>query len=380
MASRHKTRAIGLTLVAALLFGVGASRGLAQPATESPERPREPTLEPLLDRFPMGTERVSTTGAQSGTTIETTLTEPRSSDSGIAFWLLLAGAEAIVLLVATGACVFQWQRVRGSETVSLDTSSLNTSSLALFREALAESTERSPRVVELPKGLKSRHQSDVTEQEQQPQSTDAGAPGPAAVDERDYEGFGKKVIGILEAAEAAADQIRAEAMDAAAETRAEGVDAAADIRKAAEDEAQVYVARAEQEAVTVRNDAEASAKDALSAAEADSAARVQEAEAQAQKAIADAESQVVAVHEEAVEKARQIQQAAREREDVLRAQVAPLEENLRRALEAFRGISGQLEELLADLPGSTFADNSLVDDLAESARTAEVRVESGASR
>lgn len=375
MIAWQRMRVIVLTLVAALLLGPGVSRGVAQ--SESPERPREPTLETLLDRFPIGTEPVSTTsGAQRGANIGTTLPEPGDPGAGTTFWILLAGAGAIVLLIASGATAFQWQRVRGSERFSL-----STSSLALFHEALAESSERSSRVVELPKGLKSRHsQSSVAEHDQQGQVTGAGASDSVSVDERDYEGFGKRVVGILEAAEIAAAQIRAEAVDAAGQTRADGVDAAAGIRKAAEDEAQLYLTRAEQEAATVRSDAETAAQEALRAAEADSAARIQEAETQVQTMVADAEARVLSIHDEAAEKARQIHLAAREREDVLRAQVAPLEENLRRALEAFRGISGQLEELLADLPGSTLADSSLVDDLAESARTTEARVESGASR
>lgn len=381
-----------LALVFALLLGAGATL-VAEPgaaAPQPPERSEKPTLDELLDRFPIGTEPVRTTGLTSGTDEAAIVDQPGSTGGDNAIWILLAGAGAIVLLVAFGATAIQRQRVRGSETVS----SLSTSSLAHFHRALSRATERSPEMVEFPKYGRSRQPS-AEGAEHRPEATDPGTTrrtsretnpgtnGPPPLSERDYDGFGKRVIGILEAAEAAAAQIRAEADDEAARIRgeaddeaarirAESVDASADIRKAAEDEAQVYLARAEQAASQVRGDAAVSAEEILSTADADSASRREEAEAEAQRIVADAESQALAFHEAAAEKARLIQVATREREDMLRAQVQPLEENLRRALEAFRGMSAQLQELLADLPGST--DESLVDALNESAR-AEVGVE-----
>jgi len=389
----HLRGAQFLALVLALLLGAGATLivepGVAQP--KPPERSEKPTLDELLDRFPIGTKPVRTTDQTSGRDEEAIVEQPARTGDDNVIWILLAGAGAMVLLVALGATALQRQRVRGSETVS----SLSTSSLAHFHHALSRATERSPGMVEFPKYGKSR-QPPADGAEYEPEATDsgttrrtsrgttAGANGPPPLSERDYDGFGKRVIGILEAAEAAAAQIqaeaddeaariRAEADDEAARIRAESVDGAADIRKAAEEEAQVYLARAEQAASQVRSDAAVSAEEILSTADADSASRREEAEAEAQRILADAESQALAFHEAAAEKARQIQADTREREDMLRAQVQPLEENLRRALEAFRGMSAQLQELLADLPGSM--DESLVDTLNESAKGAEARVE-----
>jgi hypothetical protein len=98
-------------------------------------------------------------------------------------------------------------------------------------------------------------------------------------------------------------------------------------------------------------------------------ARRQEAEEVAQGVLAEAEERAVTTRQAAEEAAKRIEAEALEREELILEQVQPLEENLRRALEAFRGISGQLEELLADLPGSR--KGSLVEDLTQSVRQAD---------
>lgn len=188
------------------------------------------------------------------------------------------------------------------------------------------------------------------------ESSEAKDGGP--VGHAEYAEVGQRVIGILEAAEAAAEGIRAEAAAAAEE-----------IRQAAEAEAETSRQKAEEEAASVREQAEAAAEEVRSSAEGVVEARRQEAEEVAQGVLADAEEHAAATRQAAEEAAKRIEVEAREREAIILEQVQPLEENLRRALDAFRGISGQLEELLADLPGSR--KDSLVDDLTESVRQAD---------
>jgi hypothetical protein len=110
----------------------------------------------------------------------------------------------------------------------------------------------------------------------------------------------------------------------------------------------------------VRSAAEASAAETRSAAEELAASRLEEAEEKAE-----------AIRLAAEERVREIELAARERHELHRDQLQPLEENLRRALEAFRGISGELEELLEAQP--MLAQKSLVEVLNESTRQAEDR-------
>ncbi len=90
-----------------------------------------------------------------------------------------------------------------------------------------------------------------------------------------------------------------------------------------------------------------------------------EAVERAREEVAEAESHARLTREAGEEAARQIELAARERADVVLAQVQPLEENMRRALGAFRGISAQLEELLES---EEEQEESLVEALTGSAR------------
>jgi hypothetical protein len=198
------------------------------------------------------------------------------------------------------------------------------------------------------------------------QGTSAAEPPAESSEARDggsgahveYAEVGQRVIGILEAAEAAAEEIRAEAAAAAEE-----------IRKAAEAEAEASRQKAGEEAAALREQAETAAEEIRSSAEGVVETRRQEAEEVAQGILGDAEEQAGATRQAAEEAAKRIEAEALEREELILEQVQPLEENLRRALEAFRGISGQLEELLADLPGSR--KGSLVEDLAQSVRQAD---------
>jgi hypothetical protein len=352
----------GFALVCVVAVAIAAAVFQPQPAAAETasaradqQRGDRPPLDELLNRLPIGTERMraiqpSTSGANQART----LAEPGSRETGRALWVVLvAVAGALVLLTAFRATAFEWRRGRRSESVSL-----STSTLALFHHALAQATERSPRVAELPNDQHHpQPTAEASESEQQPEAagSEGDGPGltlghtPAPMHRGDYDGVGKHVIGVLEAAEIAGAQIRAEATDKAAE-----------IREAAEAEAEGYLQKAEQEAAEVRSAAEASAAETRSAAEELAASRLEEAEEKAE-----------AIRLAAEERVRELELAARERHGLLRDQLQPLEENLRRALQAFRGISGELEELLEAQP--MLAQKSLVEVLNESTRQAEDR-------
>jgi hypothetical protein len=123
----------------------------------------------------------------------------------------------------------------------------------------------------------------------------------------------ERISEVLRSAEAAAEAIRAEAASKAEE-----------IRRAATEEGQRHLSEVKEEA-----------------------ARVREAEQRVEKMLADAEAQARATREAEEDAARRVE-ALREREEKLKAYIGPLETTLSRALEGFRGITAQLEELLDD--------------------------------
>lgn len=366
---RQLRRRSALLLVCALATGFGGA-AIATAATDPDatasnvqQRPTKPTLDELLDRFPIGTQPVRTTpvqervppaakkpgpkkpGPASSGSSEATNVSEGSDDSAVGdkLWVvLLAGAGALLLLAVTGIRAVRVHRGERPRAFSVSTSSVSEPTLALFHQTLALASKgRSPQVTELSHDRNSPLPA-TQEQTRQKQSR------PDSVGEHDYAGVGDHVIGILEAAEVAAAQIRADAADVAAE-----------IRKAAEAEASVHLQRAHDEATKIHSEAEASA-------ESIEAERRSEVEELVRTELADAETQARATRETAEESARQIEIAARERAEVLTAQVQPLEENMRRALEAFRGISSQLEELLE--PEQEEPDESLVEALSASAK------------
>jgi DNA repair exonuclease SbcCD ATPase subunit len=142
----------------------------------------------------------------------------------------------------------------------------------------------------------------------------------------------ERISEVLRSAEAAAEAIRAEA-----------VSKAEDIRRAAVEEGQKHLDQVKE-----------------------AAARVREAEQRVDQMVADAEARARATHEAADEAARR-EEAAREREEKLKAYIGPLETTLRRALEGFRGITAQLEELLDE--GTARDDETLVEALSGSVRS-----------
>jgi hypothetical protein len=354
---RQSFRRPALLLACALATGFSCG-SVATAATDpgvrpagAEERSERAALEKLLGRFPIGTQTVKTSPDPQATKPRTAISRSKEattvSEPGDApvvterLWLaFIVGASVLFLLAATGAWAVRHRRREPK------TSSVSASTLALFQQTLAFTPiERGFHVTELSQDRNSRPPAQAEPQREQadPQTDRAEAIG-----EHDYTAVGDRVIGILEAAEVAAAQIRADAADVAAE-----------IRKAAEAEASVSLERANEEAMKIRGDAEA-------IAESIEAKRRSEVEELVRAELADAETQARVTRETAEENARYIETAARERADVLSAQVQPLEENMRRALAAFRGISAELEELLEaerDEP-----EESLVEALSASAK------------
>jgi hypothetical protein len=331
-----------LVLACVVAVGVGGA-SVAAAATDpgsatrsGAQRTEQPSLDKLLERFPIGTEPIRTTPVEEGeppaatkpasqepTGEATNVSRPgdESPVSETLLVVLVAGTSALLLLATLGTRTIRAQRGKRLSTVSISGSSVSEPTLALFQQTLAEARKgRSSQVAELSQNRSSLFGTrDKSRAEQDRPET----PG-----EHDYTGVGERVIAILEAAEAAGAQIRADAVAAAAE-----------IRSAAEAEASVQLQNAAEEAARIQSEAEARV-------EALSAEWRREAVERAREEVAEAETHARLTREAGEEAARQIELAARERADVVLAQVQPLEENMRRALGAFRGISAQLEELL----------------------------------
>jgi hypothetical protein len=150
-----------------------------------------------------------------------------------------------------------------------------------------------------------------------------------------HSGVGERVSGILNAAEAAAEQIRQDARQAAAEIirQAEAVAAAR------EHELEVEFDRA-------RARAEDEVRDLRLAVESYASRRRADADEEARQRISDAETQARATREAAAQMARELEEGAQQRHQEVRAQTRALEKQRDRTLEELRRIAAQLEEFL----------------------------------
>jgi hypothetical protein len=128
-----------------------------------------------------------------------------------------------------------------------------------------------------------------------------------------YDDLGGRVAGILQAAEQAAQKIRADADVEAATIRASADEYAADVRQAVD---------------TYANQ------------------QRREADAEAAKAVEAGLEEARAVRESAESVARQLEREARARANALRAESRKLEDRRERALDDLREIASTLEDLL----------------------------------
>ena len=361
-------------LALACVVAIGFAGGPAAAVAGTGQRAKTPDPGGLLDRFPLGTtpittvppalepRRVATQRAPEPRRVATQQAPEGDEALGVA---LSIGAGAFGLLAAFAA----WRVRRPSGSRERETGrgvepiqSLRHVSLALAQQECDGPSSRRAPSANRP-ARRSRLVREVPQDRNQAESrpTGPGLPPVEAVGkatpgrEQDYTGVGERVAGILEAAEAAAAQIRAEALASAAVLNDEAkLEASAQLRVAQED------------AARLRSEAEAGANETRSAAESFGTRQRRDAEEEAGKVLAEAETQARATRQAAEGMARQIEVAAREREEALRAQLLPLEAKLRRALEGFRGISNQLEELLDGKQGG--GEESLVDALGVSTR------------
>jgi hypothetical protein len=141
-----------------------------------------------------------------------------------------------------------------------------------------------------------------------------------------YAALGDRVTGILEAAEQAGEEIRADA------------------RADAERLKQELTA----EARALRAEAEEYARDMRLAVEAYAKQHRRQAEEEARGIVAEGERQSAATREAAEQMVRQVEADMRKRQDELRAEVRILDHRKREALERLREIAAAVQDVLPD--------------------------------
>jgi cell division septum initiation protein DivIVA len=178
---------------------------------------------------------------------------------------------------------------------------------------------------------------------------------------------GAGVTAILQAAEDAADRIRAEAREQAA-----------DLIRQAEKAAHARLQELTRDADRVREEAEAEARDMRLAVEAYGTKRRREADAEAGDVVARAEARARELIAAAEAKARESGREAARRSEELRGQVRSLEARRERALDALRKIASHLDDALESSasdagPPRERRRPALDEDLGAAARTSRPR-------
>jgi len=156
-----------------------------------------------------------------------------------------------------------------------------------------------------------------------------------------YAEIGERVAGVLSAAEAAAEQIRADAR----------LDAEEILREASDNAEQV------------RREAIAYDSDTRAAVDTYATERRREAEQEVQKHLAEAEKQARATREAAEQMALKIEAEGRLRGEALREESRSVEERLKKALVGLRRMTEQLEELVGTPSAAQTDGESLADAL-----------------
>ena len=178
---------------------------------------------------------------------------------------------------------------------------------------------------------------------------------PRRPDERASQGsadVGARVTGILEAAEQAAEQIRADALREAHET----------MRKA-EADAEVRIEDLSREAERVRAEAEDYARDIRQAVDSYGTQARREAEEEARRLVGEAEKQARATREAAQAMSEQIRTDTRQRHETLERELKSLEERRQRVLDGLRDLAAQLQDALVEPSRATADEDSLIDAL-----------------
>jgi vacuolar-type H+-ATPase subunit E/Vma4 len=168
----------------------------------------------------------------------------------------------------------------------------------------------------------------------------------------EYADVGARVTGILEAAEQAAEQIRADALREAHETM-----------RRAEADARTRIEELTRDAERVRSEADDYARDIRQAVDSYGTQARREADEDARKLLTEAEEQARAVREAAQAMAEQIQADAHRRHETLLREAKSLEERRQRVLDGLRDLAAQLQDALVE-PGRAAGDEeSLIDAL-----------------
>ncbi len=179
-----------------------------------------------------------------------------------------------------------------------------------------------------------------------------GSSREAATDSRtDHGETGSRVAAVLNAAEEAAETIRAEARRHADE-----------VLREAKNGAGARVEELTREAERVRAEADDYARDIRAAVDSYGTQARRDAEEEARKIVSDAEDHARATREAAQDMANQIEEDARRRHESLVREAKSLEERRQRVLDGLRDLAAQLQDALVEPPGRDM-DESLADAL-----------------
>ena len=173
----------------------------------------------------------------------------------------------------------------------------------------------------------------------------------AADNRTDHAETGTRVAAVLNAAEEAAETIRAEARRHADE-----------LLREAKDDAAVRVEELTRDAERVRTEADDYARDIRAAVDSYGTQARRDAEEEARKILTDAEDHARGTREAAQDMASQIDEDARRRHESLVREAKSLEERRQRVLDGLRDLAAQLQDALVE-PTSRGMDESLADAL-----------------
>jgi hypothetical protein len=360
---------LAVALLCATLATTGYAAGsLAQPGRDeravTSERERRPPSE-LWEKFPLEEPPRQRLSPRSGRS-SSQLPEPaalESDDSGSdqgELMLLLAGLAALVLLgpaalvlvrlgraaragVPDGSAFVSWQRERLLAAMGRRGTSLERADAV--RAVAIHALECDMVVARNAKGRNEPVEEKIVVRPAV--EGDQGVETPVedeAVQEkptsRDYAQFGDRVAAVLQAAEEAAEQIRADAKASAEQ-----------MTRQAEQEANTRLEESRKEAERVRTEAHTESKNTREAVELYATNHRREAEERAGKLLSDAETQARASREAAEAMAQRIEESARSLEDEAREQERMIRGRMQRYLAALRDVSRQMEDVLGEPAG-----------------------------
>lgn len=173
---------------------------------------------------------------------------------------------------------------------------------------------------------------------------------------RSYGALGARVTGILEAAERAAEEIKAEARTQAAQ-----------LERQAHGDAENLKQTLTEETRRAREEADEFARDMRLAVEAYASQHRRQAEEEGRTIVADAERQAAEMRAAAENAIQQAEAEVRRRNDALRAEVRMLEQRKHDAVERLREVAALVDDVLPEGRGR---DHQLADDLEPERRRA----------